>query len=183
MTAGTYADAGPPDALYCYRHPDRETYVSCGRCERPICSTCSMLGPVGLRCRECGTPPRSPLTMFTPAELGAGAAAALGAGSIAGLVGIQVGFLLSICIGPIIGGLIAEAVLRATGYKRGPVMYVLVGGGIVGGVLVAGLIQYALFAGQYGGGPLLLETYVYGAVTGGIIYIIAALVGAASRIR
>jgi hypothetical protein len=129
MTMDLTADTGQPEALFCYRHPDRETYVSCGRCERPICTSCAMMGPVGMRCRDCGTPPRNPLTVFTPAEFGAGAAAALGAGTLAGYVGLQVGFLLSLCIGPIIGGLIAEATMRATGYKRGPLMYALVVGG------------------------------------------------------
>jgi hypothetical protein len=142
-----------------------------------------MMGPVGLRCRECGTPPRNPLTMFTPAEFGAGAAAALGAGTVGGYVGLQVGFLLSLCIGPIIGGLIAEATLRATGYKRGPLMYALVGGGIVGGVLAAGLIHYTLFAGQYGGGTSAMGVYLASAATGGVVYIVAALFGAVYRIR
>jgi hypothetical protein len=184
MTMDLTADVGQPQALVCYRHPDRETYVSCGRCERPICSSCSMMGPVGLRCRECGTPPRNPLTIFTPAEFGAGAAAALGAGSLAGFVGLQVGFFLSLCIGPIIGGLIAEATLRATGYKRGPLMYALVAGGIVGGVLAGGLIQYALFGGQDGGaGTSAMGVYVASAATGAIVYIIAALFGAVYRIR
>jgi hypothetical protein len=142
-----------------------------------------MMGPVGLRCRECGTPPRSPLTVFTAAEFGAGAAAALGAGTLAGYVGLQVGFLLSLCIGPIIGGLIAEAISRATGYKRGPIMYGLVGGGIVGGVILAALIQYALFTRQLGGEALFLEVYLYSVVSGAIVYIVAALVGAVYRIR
>jgi hypothetical protein len=184
MTMDLTADGGQPQALACYRHADRETYVSCGRCERPICSSCAMMGPVGLRCRECGTPPRNPLTIFTPAEFGAGAAVALGAGTLAGYIGLQVGFLLSLCIGPVIGGLIAEATLRATGYKRGPLMYLLVGGGIVGGVLVGGLIQYALFAGQYGGGgSSAMSVYVASAASGAIVYIVAALVGAVYRIR
>ena len=184
MTIDLTADAGQPQALACYRHPDRETYVSCGRCERPICSSCSMMGPVGLRCRECGTPPRNPMMSFTPAEFGAGAAAALGAGTLAGYVGLQVGFFLSLCIGPIIGGLIAEATLRATGYKRGPLMFLLVGGGIIGGVLAGALIQYALYAGQYGGGGTsAMGAYLASAATGGIVYVIAALFGAVYRIR
>ena len=51
LTSATEAD---PPALYCYRHPDRETWVRCGRCDQPICSRCAMQGPVGFRCRECG---------------------------------------------------------------------------------------------------------------------------------
>jgi membrane associated rhomboid family serine protease len=37
---------------YCYRHPDRETGLSCSVCERPICYECMTPAPVGLRCPE-----------------------------------------------------------------------------------------------------------------------------------
>lgn len=37
----------------CYRHPDRETGVSCSNCERPICPECMTPTPVGMRCPEC----------------------------------------------------------------------------------------------------------------------------------
>jgi membrane associated rhomboid family serine protease len=37
----------------CYRHPDRETRVSCSNCERPICPDCMTSTPVGMRCPEC----------------------------------------------------------------------------------------------------------------------------------
>lgn len=37
----------------CYRHPDRETAVSCSSCGRPICPDCMTPTPVGMRCPEC----------------------------------------------------------------------------------------------------------------------------------
>jgi membrane associated rhomboid family serine protease len=37
----------------CYRHPDRETRVSCSNCGRPICPECMTPTPVGMRCPEC----------------------------------------------------------------------------------------------------------------------------------
>ena len=37
---------------YCYRHPDRETGLSCSECERPICVDCMTVAPVGIRCPE-----------------------------------------------------------------------------------------------------------------------------------
>ncbi len=37
----------------CYRHPDRETGVSCSACGRPICPDCMTPTPVGMRCPEC----------------------------------------------------------------------------------------------------------------------------------
>ena len=36
----------------CYRHPDRETGLSCSECGRPICTDCMTAGPVGLRCPD-----------------------------------------------------------------------------------------------------------------------------------
>ncbi len=37
----------------CYRHPKRETFVRCSRCDRYICFDCMRDAPVGQRCPEC----------------------------------------------------------------------------------------------------------------------------------
>src|SRR5436190_18707387 len=37
----------------CYRHPNRETGVSCSNCGRPICPDCMTTTSVGMRCPEC----------------------------------------------------------------------------------------------------------------------------------
>ena len=37
----------------CYRHPNRETGVSCSNCGRPICPDCMTSTNVGMRCPEC----------------------------------------------------------------------------------------------------------------------------------
>ncbi len=37
----------------CYRHPSRETGVSCSNCGRPICPDCMTTTQVGMRCPEC----------------------------------------------------------------------------------------------------------------------------------
>ena len=36
----------------CYRHPGRETLVSCSECGRPICEDCMTFAPVGIRCPD-----------------------------------------------------------------------------------------------------------------------------------
>jgi membrane associated rhomboid family serine protease len=41
------------DVQHCYRHPQRETGVSCSSCGRPICHECMIEAPVGFRCPEC----------------------------------------------------------------------------------------------------------------------------------
>lgn len=45
---------------YCYRHPDRETGLSCSECGRPICVDCMTAAPVGIRCPEHATTSGAP---------------------------------------------------------------------------------------------------------------------------
>ena len=40
------------EPMYCYRHPDRETGVTCSECGRPICTECMYFAPVGIRCPD-----------------------------------------------------------------------------------------------------------------------------------
>jgi membrane associated rhomboid family serine protease len=52
----------------CYRHPGRETGVSCSNCDRPICPDCMTPTSVGMRCPECAkqrTKVRTSATMQT----------------------------------------------------------------------------------------------------------------------
>src|SRR5437763_4482761 len=41
-----------PGMPTCYRHPNRETGLSCSECGRPICTECMTVAPVGLRCPD-----------------------------------------------------------------------------------------------------------------------------------
>ena len=49
---------------FCYRHPDRRSYVLCQRCTRTVCPECQTQAAVGVICPECmkaqrqATPPR-----------------------------------------------------------------------------------------------------------------------------
>jgi membrane associated rhomboid family serine protease len=52
--------------MRCYRHPDRETLLSCSNCERPICTSCMTQAAVGVRCPECARGDRSTRTAPTP---------------------------------------------------------------------------------------------------------------------
>jgi len=37
----------------CARHPDRETLLTCTRCERPMCPDCLVTAAVGMQCVDC----------------------------------------------------------------------------------------------------------------------------------
>jgi membrane associated rhomboid family serine protease len=55
------------ETQYCYRHPDRETGLSCSECGRPICADCANFGPVGIRCPDHASVRRaSPATRVKP---------------------------------------------------------------------------------------------------------------------
>ncbi len=53
---------------YCYRHPDRETGLSCSECGRPICYECMTPAPVGLRCPEHSGKPQGIRKVTVPAQ-------------------------------------------------------------------------------------------------------------------
>ncbi len=46
-------DTMEDQAVCCYRHPQRETGITCTRCERPICPECMISASVGFQCPEC----------------------------------------------------------------------------------------------------------------------------------
>jgi membrane associated rhomboid family serine protease len=76
----------PVTAPVCYRHPAKETYVRCTRCDRPICPDCMNAASVGHQCPECVAEgrrtQRSARTAF--------------GGSVAGRAGVATRVLISI---------------------------------------------------------------------------------------
>jgi hypothetical protein len=182
----TQVAAEPADdgTMHCYRHPDRETWVRCGRCDRPICTKCAIQGPVGSRCRDCGRLRNDPLTTLSRRQLLLGIGVALAGGTVAGMVGIQLGLFLAIILGPIIGGLVGEAVLRVTGYKRGTKIRAIVLFGLAGGLLIAIPIDLALFVGAFDAGVPreVWRSVVPSIFLSGLVYLVAATVGAFARL-
>jgi hypothetical protein len=176
--------------LFCYRHPDRETWVRCGRCDRPICPRCAMQGPVGFRCRDCGRPAFDPMTSFTPAQLAGGLAVAFMGGGLVAVVAPMIGFF-SLFLSFLAGGFIAQSITRVTGYKQGPVMLGVVFGGIALGAVAAFVLRdgdlVSLFlqhGAGYGGqdGPS-LGSVLGQAVAWALVGVVATCAGAWSRMR
>lgn len=93
-------------------------------------------GPAGMRCPDCASLRKTALYQIPPQRI----AFAVIAGLVTGLVGAflmsSLGFFVFF-IGPMYGGIVAEAVLRAAGRKRGRVLEVIgVGSIVLGAALV-----------------------------------------------
>src|SRR5947208_17138806 len=53
MTTTDFSQYDPEVPMYCANHPNTETFLRCGKCEKPICARCRVSTPVGFRCYEC----------------------------------------------------------------------------------------------------------------------------------
>lgn len=136
---------GDPTApKYCYKHPKEETGLSCGRCERPICTRCVVIGPAGPRCRECASLRgthlyqvsigRLLLTIVTALVVGAGGALLL-----------LIGSCFIFFIGPAVGEAQVRAVRWASGRKQGPLIDGIAIGGLIVGALPIILVELHTF--------------------------------------
>jgi hypothetical protein len=173
----------PDDRMFCYRHPDRETWLRCGRCDQPICVKCSVQGPVGSRCRQCGLRKNDALSSFTPRQLFLAIGIAVGAGAVAGFITGYVGFF-SIVVGYFAGRLTADAVTRVVGYKRGPVMLAILFGGILLGTALGAALQLSWsFGALPAEADIPIEVWLQGFLPGILISAAAACFGAYQRLH
>src|SRR3712207_2030286 len=84
----------------CYRHPSRETYVRCTRCDRPICPDCMNEAAVGFQCPECVAEGRR---TTRPARTAFGGSSAGHAGYVTkAVIALNIGVAL---LGVVLGGI------------------------------------------------------------------------------
>ncbi len=160
QAASTPDESGEQSGPVCYRHPDRETWVSCTRCGRPICPDCMNTAAVGFQCPDCvregkratrvaatqfGGEPRGALGTVTNVLIGINVAVWL----LSALVAVVSGQVASSQVGQLLlsGGVtdVARwtAATTAEVYSDGSI-----GGGIAGGQLwrlvTAGFVHYGV---------------------------------------
>ncbi|HEV8697333.1 MAG TPA: hypothetical protein VGQ89_06535 [Candidatus Limnocylindrales bacterium] len=151
-----------------------------------------MQGPVGLRCKTCGKPSRDALASLKPSQIAVGLAVALGLGAVVGHLGAQLGFLM-IVLGFFAGTIVAEALDRSVGIKRGPrILAIAIAGIALGGLIGATLslagtwrdMQTFAEAAQAAGEPAYpLDAFLLATVPGVLISIGATIIGAVVRLK
>ena len=119
-------------AIYCIRHPDVETSVSCGRCGDPICPRCLVHAPVGVRCPDCGRSRPAPTFDVSSTYLLRGVAAGAGVALVGSILAWLVIWYVQVPLLPalLIAGLgygIGESISLATNRKRGTRLKVAAG--------------------------------------------------------
>jgi hypothetical protein len=139
-------EPGTTTQAVCFRHPSRETAVSCANCERPICTDCMVYTPVGIKCPDCARQPRSAIVRMRPDRAARAILAALGVGAAmgVGIVILQgVGLFFALILGWLIGIGMGEVVLAASGRYRAPATGLIA----IGGCIWAYAVPYLLYYG------------------------------------
>jgi membrane associated rhomboid family serine protease len=91
------------ETSHCYRHPDRETGLSCSECGRPICADCANFGPVGIRCPDHASVRQGSATRIKPRPVLRAPGVALGSGE-APVTKILIGVNLAVYLLTVVQG-------------------------------------------------------------------------------
>lgn len=120
------------DVTYCAKHPSRETSLRCGKCEQLICPRCSVLTPVGYRCRECAQLRRLPQFEVGGLLFARSTAAGLATSLLCWFVisyAVFLRFFLSFLVGAAVGEVMSRLSRRRSNLiLEGAAVAVIVGG-------------------------------------------------------
>ena len=139
---------GEPGVWFCAKHNSVQTRLRCGRCEKPICPKCTVMGPVGARCRDCLSNKGSHIYKVGAPQL----ALAFGASIVMGAIGAVLVDILGLWAffvlfyAPALGAFLGKFLTRLTKGKRGPLVASASGAGIAVGALGLGAFTGAIFS-------------------------------------
>ncbi len=122
--------------MKCAEHPDIETSLRCGKCNKPICPKCLVQTPVGDRCQDCAKLYQLPTyhvsTKYYLRATGASLGMAIISGAVWGtIIGLVPFFYLNLLLAPGAGYAIGEVVSLATNRKRGTGLAIVAGTGMM----------------------------------------------------
>jgi hypothetical protein len=119
MAVRDFNEYDPEVPLYCANHPDTETYLRCGKCEKPICSRCRVSTPVGFRCYDCANMQVLPTyAVRADVYVRAGLAGFVAAAITGVIMGLFPGFEFWVAL--LMGIVVPESIAMAANQKRGP---------------------------------------------------------------
>ena len=128
--------------MKCTTHPNVETNLRCGKCDKPICPKCMVETPVGARCPKCAQLRKLPTfqvsTKYLLIAVGIGLVASAISGVIWGVINNFIGiFYLNLILAVGIGYVIGEAVSITTNRKRGTKLVIIAAFAVVLSYLVS----------------------------------------------
>jgi hypothetical protein len=144
------------DKMRCAYHPDVETNLRCGKCDKPICPKCMVQTPVGARCPDCAKLYKLPTYRVSTKYYLIAAGTALGMAIVCGaawwLVRAFVSFtffnlLLNLILAAGAGYAVGEVVSLSVNRKRGTGLAVIGGVAVVISYLVSILCNLFINAG------------------------------------
>jgi hypothetical protein len=142
------------EPLHCVNHPDRETYLRCNRCDRPICSECSVLTPTGYRCKDCVRGQQRIFETAQSVDYVLAAGIALVVSFLGSYIPPVMGFF-TIFVAPIVGMIASEIVRRVTKRRRSRLLFQLAAAGaVLGGLPLLAMNLLRLLGGLAGGTSL-----------------------------
>jgi len=120
--------------LFCYVHSNRETFLRCNKCERPICSQCAVLTPTGYRCKECIRSQQKSFETALSSDLVIAPILAAIITIIGSFFSLYLGFF-TLFLAPFIGLVIVEVSRRVTQKRRSVLLTQLITGAALLGSL------------------------------------------------
>ena len=140
--------------MKCATHPQVETNLRCGKCEKPICPKCMVQTPVGARCLDCAQLYKLPTyrvsTQYYLRAAGTGLGMAIVCGTIWSVIGNFVPFFyLNLLIAPGIGYAIGEVIGLSVNRKRGTGLAIFAGAAVVISYLVSILLPLGFPLGLF----------------------------------
>ncbi|MGH3459111.1 rhomboid family intramembrane serine protease [Aeromicrobium sp.] len=128
----------------CYRHSDREAYISCQRCERLICPECMRDASVGFQCPECVAEGRK--SVREPRTVAGGRISASEGAVSMTLLGINaVVFVLQLATGVSTGIVFELGAMQGFAVAQGDYWRLLTAAFLHAGILHIAFNMYALY--------------------------------------
>jgi hypothetical protein len=123
-----------PGPMVCANHPDRETYLRCNRCNKPICQQCAVLTPTGYRCKECVRGQQRAFETAQTLDYVFAGGIALVVSFLGSYVATVMGFF-TIFIAPIVGMIASELIRRVVHHRRSRLLFQIAAAGAALGAL------------------------------------------------